>query len=177
MIFRETPLNGAFVVELEPIGDSRGSFVRTWCAREFAAHGIGMDIVQCNNSFNAMKGTLRGMHFQKTPHQEAKVVRCMQGGIYDVIIDLRPDSPTFKRWFGVTLSGEKPLCLYVPRDFAHGFLTLTDNAEVSYLMSEYYYPEWNTGVRWNDPAFDIKWPTTENLIISEKDSSYRDFTA
>jgi dTDP-4-dehydrorhamnose 3,5-epimerase len=176
MIFKETPLPGAFEIDLQPVGDDRGSFTRTWCRKEFGAHGIAMDIVQCNSSFNVRKGTLRGMHFQKAPHQEAKVVRCLRGSIYDVIIDLRTDSPTFTKWFGLTLSTERASCLYVPRDFAHGFLTLSDNAEVSYLMSEYYHPESNTGVRWNDPAFGIKWPAMPDVFISEKDAGYRDFT-
>lgn len=175
MKFIETSLKGAFLVELEPMIDERGLFARTWCQREFAAHGLNQNLVQCNISFNVSKGTLRGMHYQVEPFEEAKVVRCTRGALYDVIIDLRPDSATFKQWLGVELTAENRRMLYIPEGIAHGFLTLEPQTEVFYQMSEFYYPESARGVRWNDPTFGIHWPQ-EILIISEKDRQYPNFS-
>jgi dTDP-4-dehydrorhamnose 3,5-epimerase len=174
MIFTETPLGGAFVVESEPIHDDRGFFARTWCQREFEAHGLAARWVQCNLSFNKKAGTLRGMHFQTAPHAEAKLIRCTSGAIHDVIIDLRPESPTFKQHFGTVLTSGSHVMLYVPEGFAHGFLTLEDGAEVFYQMGNFYDPACARGVRWDDPAFGIRWPS-EVRIISEKDRSYPNF--
>ncbi len=174
MIFRETYLKGAYVIEPELKMDERGFFARTWCQKEFSEHGLNTSLVQCNISFNKKRGTLRGMHFQKHPFEEAKLVRCIRGAIYDVIIDLRPKSLTFKKWFAIELTSENRTMLYVPEGFAHGFLTLTDNAEVLYQMSQFYYPEYADGVRWNDMTFDINWPIDVTLI-SERDNSYPDF--
>jgi dTDP-4-dehydrorhamnose 3,5-epimerase len=176
MIFTETRLKGAYVIDLERLADERGFFARTWCQREFEAHGLNASLVQCNISFNEKKGTLRGMHFQVVPRAEAKLVRCTAGAIFDVIVDLRRDSGTFKQWTGVELSADNRRMLYVPEGFAHGFLTLLDNTEVFYQMSEFYSAEHARSVRWNDPAFGIQWPG-EALIISERDHSHPDFSA
>jgi dTDP-4-dehydrorhamnose 3,5-epimerase len=176
MIFTETKLKGAFFVEPARRQDERGFFARTWCQREFAERGLGPTWVQCNISFNTQKGTLRGMHYQGAPYAEAKLVRCTMGAIYDVIIDLCPDSPTFKQWLAVELTAENRCMLYVPGGFAHGFLTLADNSEVFYQMSEFYVAEYARGVRWNDPAFGIQWPA-EVRIISERDRNYLDFAS
>ena len=173
MIFIETKLKGAFIIEPERLEDERGFFARTWCQREFEAYGLDPRLVQCNISFNKKKGTLRGMHYQVAPHQEAKLVRCTMGAIYDVIIDLRPDSPTFKEWVVVELTAENRRILYIPEGFAHGFQTLVDDTEVFYQMSEFYHPECARGARWNDPAFAIVWPPAER-IISAKDQAYPD---
>ena len=175
MIFTETKLKGAFLIELETAQDERGFFARTWCREEFEAHNLNPSLVQCNISFNRKKGTLRGMHYQTAPHEEAKLVRCTRGAIYDVIIDLRPASPTFKQWFAATLTAENHNMLYVPEGFAHGLQTLADDTEVFYQMSESYHPECAAGVRWNDAAFGIEWPDGER-IMSAKDRDYPDFT-
>jgi dTDP-4-dehydrorhamnose 3,5-epimerase len=175
MIFIDTSIPGAFVVEPEAVEDERGFFARTWCQREFEARGLNPRLVQCGISFNKKRGTLRGMHYQIKPCEEAKLVRCTWGAIYDVVIDLRPDSPTFKRWLAMELTAENRRMLYVPEGFAHGFQTLEDNTEVFYQMSEFYAPECARGVRWDDPAFDIPWPAGE-LIISSRDRSYPDFS-
>jgi len=172
MIFVETKLSGAFVIELERLEDERGFFARSFDEKEFAARGLAARWVQCNVSFNKKKGTLRGMHYQVAPHAEAKLVRCTMGAIYDVIIDLRPDSPTFKQWVAFELSADNRRMLYIPEGFAHGFQTLTDNSEVFYQMCESYHPESARGVRWNDPTFAIEWPLYNALILSEKDSNY-----
>lgn len=174
MIFIETKLKGAFVIEPERMEDDRGFFARTWCRQEFLEHGLNPDLVQCNVSFNKKKGTLRGMHFQAAPNEEAKVVRCTIGAVCDVIIDLRPDSKTFTSWLAVELTAENRKMLFIPEGFAHGFLTLKDNTEVFYQMSEYYAPGYGKGVRWNDSAFSIDWPE-EVRIISERDANYPDF--
>jgi dTDP-4-dehydrorhamnose 3,5-epimerase len=174
MIFKETNLNGAFIIEPEIIADERGFFARTWCAREFETHGLTPNLVQCNISFNKQKGTLRGMHYQVVPHEEAKVVRCTMGTIYDVIVDLRPNSATYKQWVSVEISFENRRMLYIPEGFAHGFLTMEDDTEVFYQMSEFYAPECARGVRWNDPAFNITWPFGVT-VISEKDAQYPNF--
>jgi dTDP-4-dehydrorhamnose 3,5-epimerase len=174
MIFIETKLRGAFVVEPDPLADERGLFARTFCKQEFAAHNLQTEFVQCNISFNKHKGTLRGMHYQSAPYQEAKLVRCTSGAIYDVIIDLRPDSATYTQWISVELSAENRKMLYVPEDFAHGFLTLADNTEIFYQMGEFYTPEAACGLRWNDPALNIHWPANVTAI-SPKDQDYPDF--
>ena len=171
MIFTETPLKGAYIIEPERIEDERGFFARSWCVEEFKKHGLNPNLVQCNISFNKKKGTLRGMHYQAAPHEEAKLVRCTKGALYDAIIDLRGDSPTFKHWFGVELTAENRKALYIPEGFAHGFQTLEDNTEVFYQMSEFYHPECSRGVRWDDPAFGIEWPTSQ-ITVSPKDNSY-----
>ncbi len=172
MIFTETKLKGAFIVDVEPREDDRGFFARSWCEDEFREHGLNSRIVQCNISFNKKRGTLRGMHYQAAPYAEAKLVRCTMGAIYDVIIDLRDDSPTFKQWVSVELTAENRRALYVPENFAHGFQTLKDNSEVFYQMTEFYHPEYAHGVRWNDLTFGIKWPLFDLVIISEKDQKY-----
>jgi dTDP-4-dehydrorhamnose 3,5-epimerase len=175
VIFEETELRGAFLLRLEKRQDERGFFARSWCQREFEAHGLNPRVVQCNISFNAHKGTLRGLHYQSVPHQEAKLVRCTAGAIYDVIVDLRPGSPDFGKHVAFTLSAADHDMLYVPEGLAHGFMTLEDNTEVFYQMSEFYSPESSKGVRWNDPAFGIEWPSTPS-VISDRDQSYADYT-
>ncbi len=174
MIFTETKLRGAFLIELEKHADERGFFARTFCQEAFEAHGLNSRVVQCNVSFNRRKGTLRGMHFQIAPFAEAKLVRCTSGSIHDVIIDLRPASPTFKQHFAVELSAENRKMLYIPEEFAHGFQTLKDDTEVFYQMSQSYSAEHARGVRWNDSAFGIDWPTGVRTII-ERDQNYPDF--
>jgi dTDP-4-dehydrorhamnose 3,5-epimerase len=173
--YTETKLKGAFVVDLEPREDDRGFFARTFCAREFEQHGLNPRLVQSSISFNKQRGTLRGMHWQDAPHAECKLVRVTRGAIYDVIIDLRRDSQTFRKWFGVELSADNHRQLYVPEGFAHGFQTLSDNTEVAYQMSEYFAPESARGVRWNDPVFAIEWPQVERRIMNERDASYPNF--
>jgi dTDP-4-dehydrorhamnose 3,5-epimerase len=175
VIFRETALGGAFVVELERIEDERGYFARTFCAREFREHGLTAEVVQANTSFNRRKGTLRGLHFQAAPHEEAKLVRCTRGAVYDVIVDLRPSSPTFRRWVSVELTAENGTMLFVPEGFAHGYQTLEDDTETAYLMTAYYEPSAGRGVRWDDPAFGIDWPGVEERTINERDRSWPDF--
>ncbi len=177
MIFVDTPLHGAKVIELERIEDERGFFARSWCEREFAAHGLNPNLKQCNVSFNNYRGTLRGMHFQVAPYEEAKLVRCTMGVIYDVIIDLRNDSPTYLRHFGIELSAENRRMLYIPEGFAHGFQTLMENSEVLYQMSAFYQSGAASGVRWNDPAFGIEWPAVDQRIISPRDAAYPDYHA
>jgi dTDP-4-dehydrorhamnose 3,5-epimerase len=174
MIFIETALEGAFIIEPEKLEDERGFFARIWCQQEFAARGLNPQLVQCNISFNRRKGTLRGMHYQAKPCEEARLIRCTRGAIYDVIIDLRLDSPTFKHWAAVELTTDNRRMLYVPEGYAHGFQTLEDCTEVFYQMSEFYAPAYARGVRCNDPAFGIQWPLAER-IISERDQSYPDF--
>ena len=174
MIFTETKLRGAFLIELEKHADERGFFARTFCQEAFEAHGLNSRVVQCNVSFNRRKGTLRGMHFQIAPFAEAKLVRCTSGSIHDVIIDLRPVSPTFKQHFAVELSAENRKMLYIPEEFAHGFQTLKDDTEVFYQMSQSYSAEHARGVRWNDPAFGIDWPAGVRTII-ERDQNYPNF--
>jgi len=173
--FTETKLKGTYIIEPEPIEDERGFFARSWCQQEFEAHGLNPNLVQCNISFNKKKGTLRGMHYQVAPHEEAKLVRCSKGAIYDVIIDLRPDSPTFKQWIAVELTAKNYKMLYIPEGFAHGFQSLEDNTEVFYQMSEFYHPECARGVCWDDLAFKIEWPKNDR-IISEKDLQYLSFS-
>lgn len=174
MIFDPTPLVGSYVITPERIHDERGYFSRTWCRREFEARGLNPFVAQCNVSFSARRGTLRGMHFQRPPHQESKLVRCTAGSIYDVIIDLRPSSATFRGHFGVRLDPTEDRMLYVPEGFAHGFLTLEDESAVLYQMSQFYEPSHAAGIRWNDPAFEIGWPF-EPTVMAERDRTYPDF--
>jgi dTDP-4-dehydrorhamnose 3,5-epimerase len=169
-----TSLVGAYLIEPELISDERGFFARTYCRDEFAEKGLNPSLVQCNISYNKVRGTLRGMHYQKRPYLEAKLVRCTQGGIYDVIVDLRNDSKSFTHWFGVELTAENRKALYVPEGFAHGFLTLMDDTEILYQMSEFFHAECAAGVRWNDPVFAIDWPG-EIAVISDRDARYPDF--
>jgi dTDP-4-dehydrorhamnose 3,5-epimerase len=174
MRFLSILLAGAFVVELERLGDERGFFARVCCAREFAEQGLREIFVQSSVSFNKQKGTLRGMHLQTPPHEEAKLIRCTAGAIYDVIVDLRPDSPTYLKHYGIELSQDNRKMLYVPEGCAHGYQTLTDNAEVFYQMSAYYAPEHSVGYMWNDPAFGIEWPL-EVSCISPRDLAWAPF--
>jgi dTDP-4-dehydrorhamnose 3,5-epimerase len=174
MRFEATPLAGAWIIDLEPHADERGFFARTFCAREFAEHGLPTTFPQSNLSRNVAAGTLRGMHFNVAAHAEAKVVRCTQGAIHDVIIDLREDSPTYRQWFAVGLTAASGRALFVPEGFAHGFLTLVDETDVEYQMSAFYVPEAARGLRWNDPAIGIDWPR-EPVVISPRDATYRDF--
>lgn len=170
MIFTETKLRGAFVIDIEPLEDERGFFARAWSQDEFEKYGLNPRLVQCNISFNKKRGTLRGMHYQAPPFQEAKLVRCTKGAIFDVIIDLRRDSSTFQQWFSVELSADNHRALYVPEGFAHGFQTLADNCEVFYQMSEFFHPECARGVRWDHPTFDVKWPIYPPSFISRMDA-------
>ena len=175
MIFRETTLKGAYIIEPERREDSRGFFARVWCRKEFLAEGLNGQLVQCNISYNKEKGTLRGMHYQVAPFAEIKLVRCTMGAMYDVIIDLRPQSPTYLQWVAVELTAENRKMLYVPENFAHGYQTLVDNTEVFYQVSQFYVPDSEGGVRYNDPAFGIKWPM-DVQGISDKDGSWPDYT-
>ena len=174
MKFEESKISGAFEIAPESIPDERGFFARTWCQNEFALHGLTSRLVQCNISFNTRAGTLRGMHYQAAPHAESKLVRCTQGAIYDVVVDMRAESSTFKKWFGAELTAENHRMIYIPEGCAHGFITLQDNTEVFYQMSEFYKPESARGVRWDDPAFKINWPAKVQ-VISERDRNYPDF--
>jgi dTDP-4-dehydrorhamnose 3,5-epimerase len=174
MIFRQTKLAGAVEIEMQPNFDERGFFARSWCQKEFQDHGLNGNLVQCSVSVNSRKGTLRGMHYQAAPFAETKVVRCTSGAIYDVVVDLREQSPTFKQWFATVLDAENRRSLYIPEGCAHGFLTLTEASEVLYQMSEFYHPEAGRGVRWNDSAFQIVWPGNVE-VISERDRTYPDF--
>ena len=174
MRFESLELEGALLVELERSADERGFFARTFCRNEFEDHGLEAGLVQCSISFNHAEGTLRGMHYQAAPHQEAKLVRCTMGAIHDVVLDLRPDSETFKQHVGVELSADNRRALYIPAGLAHGFLTLTGDAEVLYQMSEFFDPGSARGVRWNDPAFAIAWPF-EPSVMSERDAALPDF--
>lgn len=175
MKFIETKLQGAYIVELDLLEDERGFFARSWCQKEFSERGLNPNLVQCNLSFNRHKGTLRGLHYQIHPHAEAKLLWCTRGAIYDVIIDIRPDSSTFKQWVGVELSVENRRMFYIPEGFAHGFQTLQDNTDLFYQMSEFYYPQSARGIRWDDPLFEIEWPPDECRTISPRDQSFPDF--
>lgn len=174
MRFTNTPLPGACVVDIEPRPDERGVFARTFCEREFAANGLTKRFKQCNLSVNSRRGVLRGMHFQAAPHGEAKLVRCVRGAVYDVIVDLRSASPTFLQWFAVELTARNARALYVPDGLAHGFVTLEDDTELLYLMSEEYHANSARVVRWNDPAFSIDWPI-KNPTLSARDATAPDF--
>jgi dTDP-4-dehydrorhamnose 3,5-epimerase len=174
MTFKKTGFPDAYVIDLEPHIDQRGFFARAWCRREFEDRGLNPRLVQCNISYNERRGTLRGMHYQMAPHEEAKLVRCTRGCIYDVIVDLRPDSPMYTNYLGIELSASNRTMLYVPEGVAHGFLTLEDDTEVFYQMSAFYEPDAARGVRWNDPAFNIKWPARVEHI-KDRDQNYPDF--
>lgn len=175
MIFTETRLAGAFVIDPERADDERGFFARTWCAREFEAHGLNARLVQCNVSFNRRRGTLRGLHFQVKPHEEAKLVRCTRGRVFDVIVDLREGSPTHGEHVAVILSATNLRMLYIPEGFAHGFQTLEDDTELFYQMSQAYHPESARGLRWDDPALAISWPPCGERIISDRDRQHPGF--
>jgi dTDP-4-dehydrorhamnose 3,5-epimerase len=174
MIFRETILKGAFLVEIKKLEDNRGFFGRAWCQQEFEENGLNGNIRQINTSFTHNKGTIRGMHYQIDPYQETKFIRCTRGRIFDVIIDLRPESVTFMKWIGHELSEDNYKMVYVPENFAHGFVTLEDICEVYYPTTEFYTPDSERGIRFNDPAFNIEWPI-EVEFVSEKDLSHPDF--
>lgn len=174
--FTETGLAGAFVIDPERFEDERGFLARSYSEAEFAARGLGVRFVESNIAFNARRHTVRGMHFQRAPHAQAKLVRCTAGAVYDVILDLRPDSETFGRWFAVELTAENHRMLFVPEGFAHGYQTLADATEVFYQVSAFYAPGHLGGVRWDDPAFRIEWPATEGVTINERDRAYADFT-
>jgi len=175
MIFTETKLPGAYLIDVEKREDHRGFFARGWCQREFEAHGLVPCVVQANISFNKRKGTLRGMHYQIAPYAETKLVRCIRGALYDVIIDLRSESPTYMQWLGVELTAENYRMLYVPEGFAHGFQTLVDNTEATYQVSQFYTPGAEGGVRYDDPAFGIEWPI-DVQVISDKDRSWPNYS-
>jgi dTDP-4-dehydrorhamnose 3,5-epimerase len=175
MIFIETKLKGAYIIELERREDHRGFFARTWDSREFEERGLVGKAVEQSLSFNKARGTIRGMHYQKDPYQETKLIRCTRGGIFDVIIDLRPASPTFKQWMGIELTTVNYRMLYVPKDFAHGFQSLEDDSEIIYLMSEVYTPTAGAGIRYNDPSIGIEWPLPVS-VIAEKDTKWPDFS-
>lgn len=175
MIFKETNLKGAFVIELEKREDERGFFARTWCKKEFEANGLETGLVQANLSLSRKAGTLRGMHYQAAPYEETKLVKCTNGALYDVIIDLRPNSPTYRQWFAVELTENNYKMLYVPKGFAHGFQTLVDNVAVFYLVTQFYSPSAERCVRWNDPQFGINWPDVNIRTISEKDKNWPDY--
>lgn len=174
MKFIETTLQGAFLLELEKFEDERGYFARSWSDTEFLDRGLDARIAQCSVSFNRKKGTVRGMHFQIAPHAESKLVRCTRGGLFDVMIDLRQDSPTFKQWIGAELTPDNGMMMYLPKGFAHGFQTLADNTEIFYQISAPYVPEAARGVRWDDPTFDIEWPLPVS-VINSRDGCYADF--
>jgi dTDP-4-dehydrorhamnose 3,5-epimerase len=174
MIFEETRIFGVLAIHPELVRDERGFFARSWCQQEFASQDLNSRLVQCNISGSSKKGTLRGMHYQTTPYGETKLIRCTRGSIFDVALDLRRNSPTYKQWMGTVLTGENHLMLCIPEGCAHGFLTLEDDCEVFYQMSEFYHPEAARGVRWNDPAFGIEWPGKVE-VISARDAAYSDF--
>ena len=176
MNFVETPLAGVWVIEPEPLADERGCFARTFDRRAFGERGLSTSLAQCSTSYNARRGTLRGLHWQDQPHGEDKLVRCTRGAVFDVAVDVRSDSPTFKRWYAVELTADNRRQLYLPSGVAHGFLTLTDASELFYQMSEEYHPELSRGARWNDPMFAISWPMSPT-VVSERDQSYPDFEA
>ena len=176
MIFTPTRLAGAYIIDLEARHDERGFFARVWCAREYAEHGLETRFVQASVSVTERRGMLRGMHYQVAPHEEVKVVRCTRGAIYDVIVDVRPDSPTYLWHVGVELTAANHRQVYIPKGFAHGFQTLEDGCEVTYQMSEFYAPDAQRGMRWNDPSLDITWPVA-NPIVNDRDRGYPDLTS
>ena len=173
MIFRETKLKGAFIIELEKREDDRGFFARSWCKKEFEEHGLTTNMVQSNIAFSKRKGTLRGLHYQGAPYGEEKVVRCTRGSLYDVLVDLRPGSTTYRQWIGVELTPDNNKMVYIPEGFAHGYQTLEDNTEVTYQVSQFYFPDFERGLRYDDPAIGIDWPLIVK-IISEKDKGWPD---
>lgn len=174
MKFTQATIKGAYLIELEKREDERGFFARAFCEKEFASHGLSSHVVQVNNSLSRRKGTLRGMHYQLAPKAETKVVRCLRGALYDIILDIRKDSPTFGMTFGAELSAANRKMMYVPKGFAHGFITLEDDTEALYFVDEFYSPEFERCIRWNDPRFDIKWPA-QPVVISQKDRNEKDF--
>jgi dTDP-4-dehydrorhamnose 3,5-epimerase len=169
VIFTALPLAGAYAIEPEPATDERGFFARLWCAREFAARGLRTDFVQSSVSFNRRRGTLRGLHYQEPPHAETKLVRCIRGAAFDVIVDLRPKSPTYLQWYGCEITGENRRAIYIPEGLAHGFQTLVDDTELLYEIAPHHAPEHARGIRWNDERLQIAWPIVGPLIISQKD--------
>lgn len=171
MIFTESPLSGAFVIDMQRLADERGFFARSYCAEEFAARGLGPELRQCSVSYNARRGTLRGLHYQSAPHEEHKLVRCTAGAIFDVIVDIRASSSTYRRWYGAELTADNRRSLFIPPGFAHGFVSLTDDAEVYYMISAAHAPDFSRGLRWNDPAFAIEWPLPP-AVISARDAAY-----
>lgn len=176
MQFKENPLAGSYLIDLEKRGDERGFFARLFCSQEFVQHGLEERFIQANDSLSTRKGTLRGMHYQLEPKAETKLIRCLSGSLYDVILDIRPDSPTFGQSFGAILSAENRRMMYVPKGFAHGFLTLEDHVEVIYFVSQAYSKELERGIRWNDPRFNISWPMQPE-VVSDRDQNHPDFTA
>ncbi len=176
MIFHPTPIDGAYIVEVEKIEDERGFFGRAFCADVFREKGIPFAVAQANVGCSRKKGTLRGLHYQLPPHEEAKLVRCIRGAVFDVIIDLRQGSRSYGRWFGTELTADTPRLFHMPKGTAHGYLSLADDSEIFYLVSEFYTPGAERGIRWDDPAFAIQWPITDNLTISEKDRAWPDFS-
>jgi dTDP-4-dehydrorhamnose 3,5-epimerase len=173
MIFHPTPLQGAFLIEPERRGDDRGFFARIYCEREFAEHGLETRFVQGNNSLTGRRGTLRGFHYQLPPAAEVKLVRCIRGGFHDLIVDLRPDSPSFRKWFGADLTAENRMMMYVPRGFAHGFVTLEPNTEVLYKVNAFYSPQHERGILWNDPALGIDWGVSPaQAVLSARDLTH-----
>lgn len=175
MKFTPTPIPQAYVIDLAPFHDERGFFARSWSRELMETHGLNPNVVQCNTSFSKTRGTIRGMHFQHAPYQESKLIRCTSGAIFDVVLDLRPESPAYKQWYGVDLTAENRRMLYIPEGCAHGFQTLTDDTEIFYMVTAAYHPESEGGVRWNDPMFNIAWPLPMT-VISEKDRNLKDFT-
>jgi dTDP-4-dehydrorhamnose 3,5-epimerase len=176
MIFQATPIQGAFVLEIDKKGDERGFFARAFCRKELEAHGLGTAISQANIGFSRFRGTLRGLHYQLPPHAESKLVRCTAGALFDVVVDLRPASSSFRQWLGIELTAENRTMLYIPEGCAHGYLTLTDHTEIFYLVSQFYAPSAERGIRWNDPAFGIRWPIETDLHISDKDRGWPDWS-
>ncbi len=174
MIFTETKLTGAYIIHIERLEDDRGFFGRAWCKREFESKGLNPSLVQMNVGFSKRKGTLRGVHYQKAPWAEAKLVRCTMGAVYDVIVDLRPDSPTYKQWIGIELTQDNRAMLYAPEGFAHGYQSLRDESEIYYQTTQFYSPDCAWGVRYNDPMFQIAWPM-EVTVISERDKTWPDY--
>ncbi len=174
MIFKETQFESVYIVELEKHADSRGFFARTWCRNEFEARGLNTQLLQSNIAFSKSRGTLRGLHYQEKPYAEVKLIRCLRGSVYDVIVDLRPESETYKHWLATELTGDDYKMIYVPEGFAHGYQTLEDNTEIFYQVSQMYTPEFERGIRFNDPAFMIQWPD-DIRIISDKDLNWKDY--
>ena len=175
MLFHATPIEGAFIIDIAQHGDDRGFFGRIFCEHEMREQGIAFHVAQANVGFSHRKGTLRGMHYQAAPHQEAKLVRCTRGAVFDVVIDLRQESASFGKWYGTQLTATSQRMFHLPKGTAHGYLTLEDHTEVMYLVSEFYTPAAEKGIRWNDPVFSIQWPMRDDLIISQKDRQWPDF--
>lgn len=175
MTFRETAISGSYIINIERYADDRGFFARGYCEKEFKNQGISFNIAQANIGYSKNKYTLRGLHYQVEPHREAKLVRCTRGCLFDVIVDLRPESPTYKEWVGVELTEKNHTMFYVPEGCAHGYQTLEDDTEVFYMVSAFYAPDHERGIRWDDPAFNIEWKETETMIISEKDRQWPDY--